>query len=336
MTDFILLIPVFVSFFIVLFLMPFWIRKSKQVGLVWEDMNKYYPEKVSGSGGIMVVLAFILGLLLFIAYRTFILNSVTLLPEIIVTLSVILLLAGIGLIDDLFGWKLGGLSKRSRLILVAFASVPLMAINAGQGEVSLPFIGIVNFGLIYPIILIPIAMMGTTTIFNFLAGFNGLEAGQGILVILGLSIVAFFTGQSWLAVIGLCMIASLFAFLFYNFFPAKVFPGDVMTYPVGGLITILSILGNFEKIAIFFFIPYILEFILKSRGKLKKYSFGKPLKDGSLDLKYEKIYGLTHLSIFLLKKAGIKPNEKRATYLIWAFQIFVIVVGLIIFGKGIF
>ena len=64
--------------------------------------------------------------------------------------------------------------------------------------------------------------------------------------------------------------------------------------------------GNFEKIALFFFIPFIIEVILKSRGKLIKSSFGKPEKDGSLSLAYEKLYGLTHVSIYLLKKIGIK------------------------------
>jgi len=136
----------------------------------------------------------------------------------------------------------------------------------------------------------------------FLAGYNGLEAGQGIILLSSLAIVAFFTGSSWLSVIALCMVFSLVAFLIFNFCPAKVFPGDSLTYSIGGMIAILAILGNFEKIAIFFFIPYIIEFGLKSRGKLVKHSFGKPNKDGTLSLNYKKIYSLNHLFIFLMKK----------------------------------
>ncbi len=127
------------------------------------------------------------------------------------------------------------------------------------------------------------------------------------------------------------MVGSLFAFYLFNKHPAKVFPGDILTYSVGALIAIIAILGNIEKIAIFFFIPYIIEVILKSRGKLKKHSFGKLNIDGSLELPYKKIYGLEHLSILILKK--IKPSkkvyEKEVVYLIHFFQIIVIILGFL-------
>lgn len=336
MAELILIIPILACFFITLFLIPFWIRKAKQIGLIWDDMNKFKKEKVAGSGGLVVILGFIIGILIFIAYRVFILKSSEYLVEIISLLSSILLLAGIGFIDDIFGWQHGGLSKRSRIILVLFASIPLVVINAGHSLISLPIIGEVSLGLVYPLLFIPIGIIGATTTFNFLAGFNGLEAGQGIILLVALSLVSFFTGNSWLVIIGLCMTFSLLAFLFYNSCPARVFPGDSMTYAIGGLIAIMAILGNFEKIAVFFFIPYIIETILKIRGKLKKQSFGLPSKDGSLSLKYGKVYGLTHLSIGLMQKLNIKPTEKKVVLSIWAFQLVIIVLGFVIFAKGIF
>ena len=170
-------------------------------------------------------------------------------------------------------------------------------------------------GAIYPLILIPIGIVGAVTTFNILAGYNGLEAGQGILIIGALSVVAFFTGSSWLTLIGICMVVSLAAFLFFNKFPAEVFPGDVLTYSIGALIAIFAILGNFEKIAIFFFIPYIAETFLKLRGKLKKQSFGLPQKDGSLEMPYKKFYGLEHFSIWFLKKIKNKVYEREVVYL---------------------
>ena len=336
MISYILLIPIIASFFITLFLIPSWIKKAKQIHLIWDDMNKISLPKISGSGGINVVLGFIIGVLIFIAYRVFYLKTNLFLIEILTILVVILSLLIIGLIDDLFGWQKGGLSISSRLILVALAAIPLIVINAGKSTISLPFFGIVELGIIYPLILIPLGIVGATTAFNFLAGYNGLEAGQGILILSALSLVSFFTGNPWLSIVLLCMIASLLAFLLFNFYPAKIFPGDSLTYAVGGLIALAAILGNFEKIAVFFFIPYILETVLKTRGKLKKHSFGNPLPDGSLDLKYNKIYGLEHLAILLMKKFKYKPTEKKVVYLIWAFQLALIFLGFIIFRKGIF
>jgi UDP-N-acetylglucosamine--dolichyl-phosphate N-acetylglucosaminephosphotransferase len=331
-----IIISLLASFFTTLFLLPFWIRKTFQVGLVWPDMNKPYDVKVAGSGGIITVLGFIIGVFFYVAYNIFILkNSNSYLIEIFALLTVVLLASGIGIIDDLLGWQHGGLSRRSRLILLIFSAIPLMVINAGKDTVSLPFFGVVSLGLIYPLVLIPLGIVGATATFNFLAGHNGLEASQGVLLLSALALVAYTTGHPWLSVIALCMVLSLLAFLLFNFYPAKIFPGDSLTYPIGALVAILCILGNFEKIALFFFIPNILEVFLKARGKLVKSSFGKPLKDGSLDMKYDKVYGLTHLSIYLMKKLNIKPTERKVVLSIALFQLVIIILGLIIFREGI-
>lgn len=332
----ILFISIIISFWTCFLVLPFWIKKAKRIGLIWPDMNKYNKRLVAGSGGIVVIVGFLLGILFFVAVRTFVYKSGENLIEIFALISSILILAGIGIIDDLLGWQHGGLSKKFRMFLCLFAAVPLMVINAGHSQISVPLINGINIGLIYPLIIIPLGIIGTSTTFNFLAGFNGVEAGQGILILLGLSIVAFFTGSSWLGLIGLCMIFSLLAFLIFNKYPAKVFPGDVLTYPIGGLIAIMAILGNFEKIAIFFFIPYIMEVLLKLRGKLKKQSFGKPNKDNSLELPYKKIYGLEHFAIFMLKKIKKEVREKDVVNFIYILQISVIVIGFLLFRSTIF
>ncbi len=326
----ILLLPLLVSFFTGLFLTPFWIRKAKEIGLVWEDMNKpEHPKNVAGSGGISVFLSFILGVLIYIAIKTFYFKSKDNLIEIFASLSVILVIAFIGIIDDILGWRRGGLSIRSRLILLFFASIPLIVINAGESNM----IGI-EFGILYPLIIIPLGIVGASATFNFLAGYNGLETSQGAIILSAISTITFLMGNKWLSIIGLCMVASLIAFYIFNKYPAKVFPGDILTYLVGALIAGLAILGNIEKIAIFFFIPYILETILKLRGGLKKQSFAKVNEDGSLELPYEKIYGLEHLAIYILKK--IKPNkkvyERDVVYLINLFQIAIVIIGFAFFG----
>lgn len=335
MVESMLLTTIFISFFCTFLIMPFWIKKAKQIGLVWEDMNKPGQLKnVAGSGGFVVVFGFILGVLLYIAIKTFYFQNDGITNSYLFALiSVILLSSIVGIVDDLFGWQEGGLSIRSRLFMVLFAAIPLMVINAGESIINLPLFGSVNLGIIYPLILIPIGILGATTTFNFLAGYNGLEASQGMIILGALAYVTYVTGNSWLSIVALCMVASLFAFYIFNRCPAKVFPGDVMTYSVGALIAGIAILGNIEKIAIIFFLPYILETILKLRGKLKKQSFGKPNSDGSLEMPYDKIYGLEHLAIFLLKriKKNKKVYENEVVYLINGFQILIIITGILLF-----
>ncbi|MEK6858841.1 MAG: hypothetical protein AABX53_02935 [Nanoarchaeota archaeon] len=336
MADALLLSVPFLSFLLALLIVPYWIRKAHQIKLVWPDVNKYSKPLVAGSGGAAVVGVFVVSMLIFIAYRVFYLHSSSYLVEMFGLLVTLVLLCGIGFMDDLLGWQRGGLSRRSRIILVIVASLPLVVINAGRATMDIPFLGLVDLGLLYPLVLIPLGIVGAATTFNFLAGFNGLEAGQGVLILGSLSLVAYLTGNTWLALLGLCFVMALVAFLVYNFFPSKIFPGDSLTYPIGGMIAMMAILGNFEKIAMFFFMPIMVEVFLKSRGAFIKPSFGKPALDGSLGLLHPRVYGLTHLTLYLQQKIGIKATEKRSVYIIWTFQLVVILLGFFIFREGIF
>lgn len=338
MIDQILIIPILASFFVTLFLIPAWIRKAKAMGLVGKDIHKKDKEEVAESGGINIVVGFAAGVLLYIALNTFVFRSDTNLIKIFSLLCSVLLIAFVAFSDDIIylaNWKTG-LRRRTRLVLVAFASIPLVVINAGKSSIILPFLGSVEFGLFYPLFLIPLGIVGATTTFNFLAGFNGLEAGLGVLILSALAIVAYFTGSAWLTVVALCMVASLLAFLIFNFNPAKIFPGDTLTYSVGVMIAIMAILGNFEKIALFFFIPCVIEVFLKGRGRFVKESYGRLMENGYLDLRYRKIYSLNHLAIYLMQKYDMKPTEIKVVFSIWIFQIVVILIGFLIFRNGIF
>src|SRR3989338_5649294 len=327
-------VSILISFLLTIMFLPKWIRKCRQINMLWEDMNKYnYPKNIAASGGIVVIMSFVLGVLFYIAIRTFIIDGNSVNLRIFALLSVILILAIVGLTDDLLGWKHGGLSARFRVFLAIFASIPLIVINAGTHSVNFPFFGPIDLGLFYTLFLIPLGIAGATTTYNFLAGFNGLEAGQGIIILSFLSFIAYVNNSPWLTLVGLCMVASLLVFYFYNKYPAQVFPGDILTYSIGALLAGMAILGNFERIAVFVFTPYILETILKIRGKLKKQSFGVPQKDGSLEMPYNKIYSLTHLSLFILKKFKKKVHEKDVVYLIFAFQIIICLLALIIFKE---
>ena len=64
------------QFFCNSFIMPLWIKKAKQIGLIWEDMNKPNRERnVAGSGGIIVILGTLVGIFFYIAIQTFYFKS---------------------------------------------------------------------------------------------------------------------------------------------------------------------------------------------------------------------------------------------------------------------
>ncbi len=326
--DYILILSILLSFILSVVVLPLWIKKARGIDMTWEDMNKVgHPKNVAASGGVVVLGSFMLGVLFYLFLKTFVTGKSSHETEIFALLTVMLFLGIVGLTDDLLGWKKGGLSTKVRIALALIASVPLVVINAGTHTVVLPFVGAVYFGILYPILIIPLAIGFVSTTFNFLAGFNGLESGMGILILTYLSFVCLLTGSPWLAIVGFCMVAALAGFWIYNKVPAKVFPGDILTYSVGALMICMAILGNFEKILLIVYIPYLIEVILKSRGKLHKHSFGKVNPDGSLSMPYDKIYGLTHFSIWFLSKIKKRVTENDVVFFIYGIEIIFILIS---------
>ncbi len=300
-----LLLCIAVSFLSTLITTPYWIKRAKRAGLIGRDMNKFKKTEIAEVGGICVVAGFLAGVLLYIAIKTFYFNSLQYVVEILAVAASIMIITLIGFIDDILGWKIG-LRQYQKPILCLSAGVPLAVINAGYSTINLPFIDGINIGLLYPILVIPIAISAAANGFNMLAGFNGLEAGMGAIILTILGILAW-SNSSWVTLIAFCAVAALIAFLFYNKFPAKVFPGNTLTYSVGALIAAVAILGNVERAALMLFLPYFLELFLKARGKLVIESFALAKRDGSLDLR-KGIYGTGHLAIAVLKR--IKPSHR--------------------------
>src|SRR3989338_1426884 len=162
------------------------------------------------------------------------------------------------------------------------AAIPLAVINAGESVITLPLLGRVEIGILYPLLLVPLAISGAANGFNMLAGYNGLESGMGAIILAFLGILTL-QSEQFVSLIAFSGAAALIAFLFYNKYPAKVFPGDTLTYSIGALIAGVAILGNVERAALILFLPYFVELFLKLRGMLRKEGFAVPQKDNSLE-----------------------------------------------------
>jgi len=319
-----------ISFIVTLIIIPFWIRRTKKAGLVSKDLNKKEKYFASDLGGLCIISGFLVGILSYVAIKIFVYNLETNLTLLLAAISSILIATIIGLVDDILGWKIG-LKARYKVILTFFIALPIMALNAGYSQMNFPFIGLVEFGLFYPLILVPIAIIGTSNGFNMLAGYNGLESGLGIMILSTLGFLSWKTNSSIAAIIAFCMVFALIAFYYYNKYPAKVFPGDTMTYSVGSLIAIVAILGNIEKYALILFIPYFIEFILKVRGKFKKESFAKVNRDGSLSRPYNKYFGLEHIMIDIIKRIKGRVQELEVVFGLHLFQLIFIIITLLYF-----
>ena len=57
------------------------------------------------------------------------------------------------------------------------------------------------------------------------------------------------------------MIGALAAFLLYNRYPAKIFPGDVGTMTIGASLAVASIIGRIKIVAVIALMPQIVNFL---------------------------------------------------------------------------
>jgi UDP-N-acetylglucosamine--dolichyl-phosphate N-acetylglucosaminephosphotransferase len=191
--------------------------------------------------------------------------------------------------------KRRGIPRWLYFLLPLPAAIPLVAAKVGITTIAFPFFPeeIINLGNWYSLLLIPLALLCCSNATNFLAGFNGLEAGMGFILHYFLGIYAITHGNQNAGLLSLTFAASLLAFLKYNWYPAKVFPGD-LSYTIGAVAVASAVIGDMEMYAAFCFLPWIIESILKLISGFKAESYGVLQENGTL--KHEgKIRSLTHL-----------------------------------------
>jgi len=326
-----ILISALVSFILVMVLMPRWIKRAHRKGLVGKDMNKKAKPKVAETGGVIVFISFIIGVLL-LSGTNYFTEQYTDMIVIMISLFSISIITLIAYLDDISGWKKGFVRWKKPLITIA-AVIPLIPFVAGRDSITLLGNLIPLPYLFYPLVMVPIGFVVATNAVNLLGGFNGLEAGLGVVGFTALLWFAWGTPFASFIIIG---IASMLAFLWFNKYPSRVFPGDTLTYFVGGMFAIVAIFGYFQTVTILIMAPYILEGIIKSREihyiwKNKKIfkpeCFGKVQKDGSLKAPYSQIWSTTHIAMRLIRRIKGKCYENDVTilmvglYAIWCLAI---------------
>lgn len=131
-----------------------------------------------------------------------------------------------------------------------------------------------QFNYIGPLYYVYMAMLiiFCTHSINILAGINGIEAGQALII--GLSVIAndllyVFDNPDRASVEAhlfslyfiIPFVGVTAALLYHNWFPASLFVGDTFCYFSGMTLAVVGILGHFSKTLLLFFIPQIFNFV---------------------------------------------------------------------------
>lgn len=284
------------SFIITFFFTKILVPRLKQFDITGRDVNKPDKPEVAEMGGIAIVAGFTAGVLLAIFFNTFLdfnFNLVYVMAALITVHSV----AFIGIVDDLLD-----VPQYIKAFLPLFAAVPLVAVSAaGSTSIGIPFIGEVDLGIVYIVILIPVGVAVASNLSNMFAGFNGLEAGMGSVMFLAMSVLAFSHGSAEMAILFVPVLGALLAFLFFNWHPAKVFPGDVGNLTIGAVLASGVIIGNLETAGALLMIPYVVDFFIKAYRRFPSSKWWGEYRMGKLYALEGKARGLAQLAMKVFK-----------------------------------
>lgn len=285
-----LVIAFFASFFFSYILVKILIPKLLKAGISGIDVNKPKKQQIAEMGGIGIVGGFVLGVLFAVFFNTFFGFEFNL-NFVLAGLLTIFVIAFIGFVDDLLD-----IPQIVKAFLPLAAGIPLIAVRAaGSTVMDIPFFGSVDFGMIYLFIFIPVGIAVASNLTNMLAGFNGIEAGMGIIVLLCASLVAFNVHSAETLVLYVPFAGALIGFLLHNFYPSKVFPGDIGTLVIGATIATGAIIGNFEAIAALLMLPYVIDFFIKAKNCFPSTKWWGEWKQGKLYPVENKIRGAAQL-----------------------------------------
>lgn len=234
-------------------------------GMVGEDVHKPGRPLVPEMGGIAIFAGIVSGIVAAIALGTFGEPGFVRVEFVTGALATIAVVAVIGIADDIIEVR-----QRAKTLLPAFAALPLIAILANVHLIFIPGIGDVDIGLLYPLLVVPLAVTGASNACNMLAGWNGLEAGMGVILLGSLGLFGALAHNTTIIAIALPGAAACLAFLAFNWHPARVFPGDVGTLTIGGTFAAAVLIGQVELLGLILMVPFIMDFAMKMLRRLPK------------------------------------------------------------------
>jgi UDP-N-acetylglucosamine--dolichyl-phosphate N-acetylglucosaminephosphotransferase len=304
------------------------------------DGHKLEKYMVTEMGGIAVIIGYTIALatvavLLSMEYSNFNVSYVA------AALGTFILAGLVGFFDDLYK-----MSHKIKPLLLLACALPLILLLAGKPELNIlsytfNFADIfgMDLRLLYWLIIVPLAVTGAANVVNMLAGFNGLMSSLAIVSCSAMAVLASANGQIEVVFIFTTMVGAQLAFLHYNKYPARIFPGDVGTLSFGALFAAGIVIGNIEIQGAIAFAPQIANasmallsvgaFFEEKQFRKEKLSALKLWSDGRLSFtRLEK--PITLCKVILLNRPQ-KENELVFKVVLLSFisAFFAIVTGIV-------
>lgn len=208
------LLPLFAAFTLTFGAIWFLIRGNFLKVLDHPNSRSLHAQAVPRTGG--------LGLL------SGILVSWTLIPAALpstVWISIVLL-AAVSFGDDIFGFPVAARLLIHGTMAAWFAAAALSDTHG------------------WPVaIVVALAITWMLNLYNFMDGSDGLAGGMTLIGFSCYGMTAWGMGNEPFAIVNFCVAAAAAAFLLFNFYPARIFMGDVGAVPLGFLAAVSGVIG---------------------------------------------------------------------------------------------
>lgn len=167
------------------------------------------------------------------------------------TLAACILFGGfMGLLDDWIDVK-----WRHKAFLPLIAAIPLVVFAFRLGlrtSITIPLIGIIDFGQWYYFLIIPLLVTVATNTVNQLGGLNGLETIPPAIALIGLMIISGQYAVLLYAPLIVWLLLSAFNFL------GKIFIGNTGSFSIGITLAAFAIITDLKSNFVISILPYIL------------------------------------------------------------------------------
>ena len=198
--------------------------------------------KTPSFGGVGIVLSVAVGTVLFSLFSF----------KVLWCISLFVSFAGVGFYDDslslFFDQNKGLTAKRKFCIQVVVAMFFLAVFSLYIRQLSWWQYGMYLF-----------LFVGVSNATNLTDGLDGLLGGLSVLTLIGFLSVFVSWGLWDLVGFSMILMASILGFLFFNFFPAKIFMGDTGSLALGAIFSGFALLLDNPWILISLGAPYLVE-----------------------------------------------------------------------------
>ena len=236
---------VLITFLFSALIMPLMKKVATHIGALdipsTEEGHRHIHKKTTPKlGAVGIFLSFLFGYMLF-GEQSVRMNSI-LIGSFIVVL--------IGIIDDINPVK----AKYRFLVHIAAAMVIVF-----YGGITLNNITAFGFSFDFGLLAYPLTILfivACTDIIDLIDGLDGLSGGICSIFYLTIAVIGFYQGRAGnlVMILTLIMLGSTLGFLLHNFYPAKIFAGDCVTF-MGFIIAVITLLEFKGPALISFFVP---------------------------------------------------------------------------------